>query len=134
MIRTITIKTNRKGLYEFTDRAQKIASNSKITEGLATFFIKHTSASLVVQENADPSCKADLEQWLERLVPEDAGGFTHTMEGADDMPAHIKSALTQTSIGIPIIAGKLVLGTWQGLFLWEHRAKNHTRQILVHIA
>jgi len=130
----ITLHTDNKGLYEFTSTAQQAVDKSKINEGLATFFIRHTSASLVIQENADPSCKNDLENWLEKLVPESSQEFTHTMEGADDMPAHIKSALTQTSITIPVIDGKLCLGTWQGIFLWEHRAHRHSRQIIVYIS
>jgi secondary thiamine-phosphate synthase enzyme len=133
MIKEITINTKGKGLYEFTNKAQEIVKSSEVTEGIATFFIRHTSASLIIQENADPSCQRDLENWLERLVPETGQNFTHTMEGADDMPAHIKSVLTQTSISVPIIDGNLVFGTWQGIFVWEHRASSHARQIVLHI-
>ncbi len=134
MIKEITINTKGKGLYEFTNKAQECVKNSGTNEGLATFYIRHTSASLIIQENADPSCQQDLENWLEKLVPEHGQDFTHTMEGADDMPAHIKSVLTQTSISIPIIDGHLALGTWQGIFLWEHRAHDHTRRIMLHMS
>ena len=95
--------------------------------------IQHTSASLTIQENADPSARRDLDGWLSRLVPEDDPHFTHTTEGPDDMPAHIKAALTSTSLGIPIVAGELALGTWQGIFLWEHRRRGSTRRCIVHV-
>jgi secondary thiamine-phosphate synthase enzyme len=101
--------------------------------GLCTLFIRHTSASLLIQENADPSAKRDLEAWLNRLVPENDPLYTHTDEGPDDMPSHIKAALTATSLSIPIINGKLALGTWQGIYLWEHRRSPHTREVVVHI-
>jgi secondary thiamine-phosphate synthase enzyme len=107
---------------------------SGVSEGLCTVFVQHTSASLVVQENADPSARYDLEQWMSRLVREDDPHFTHTLEGADDMPAHLRAALTATSIGIPIVDGELALGTWQGIYLWEHRRLVHTRRIVVHVA
>ncbi|MDY6992774.1 MAG: secondary thiamine-phosphate synthase enzyme YjbQ [Pseudomonadota bacterium] len=101
-------------------------------EGLCTLFVRHTSASLLIQENADPSAKRDLEHWLNRLVPEGDALYTHRLEGADDMPAHIKSALTATSLSIPIIQGQLALGTWQGIYLWEHRRQGGQRTVVVH--
>ena len=106
---------------------------SGLSEGLCTIFIQHTSASLTIQENADPSAQRDLEAWLARLVPEDDPLYTHTTEGPDDMPAHIKAALTATSLGIPVLDGRLALGTWQGLYLWEHRERAGPRRLVVHI-
>lgn len=105
-----------------------------MAEGLCTLFIRHTSASLLIQENYDPSARVDLEAWLDRLVPENDPLYTHTLEGPDDMPAHIKSALTATSLAIPVQSGRLMLGTWQGVFLWEHRHQPGTRQIVMHLA
>ena len=104
---------------------------SKAREGLATVFIHHTSASLIICENADPSVRRDLETFAKRLVPDGDPMFTHDAEGDDDMPAHVRSVLTQTSIGIPIVDGKLALGTWQGLYLWEHRTAPHARRVTV---
>lgn len=104
-----------------------------LVEGLCTLFIRHTSASLLIQENADPSARDDLQSWLNRLVPENDPLYTHTCEGPDDMPAHIKAALTATSLSIPIIDGRLALGTWQGIYLWEHRHYRGQRQCVVHI-
>jgi secondary thiamine-phosphate synthase enzyme len=104
-----------------------------IREGLCTVFVQHTSASLIIQENADPSARRDLERWLDRLVSEGDSLYTHTTEGADDMPAHIKAALTQTSLSIPFTGGRLALGTWQGIYLWEHRHAGGTRRVIVHI-
>jgi secondary thiamine-phosphate synthase enzyme len=108
-------------------------ANASSDDGLCTVFIRHTSASLVVQENADPSAQDDLERWLERLVPEGDPLYQHTAEGPDDMPAHIKAALTATSLSIPVRAGKLMLGTWQGIFLWEHRHGRNTRRLVIHV-
>ena len=105
-----------------------------MTEGLCTVFIRHTSASLTVQENADPSARHDLERWLDRLVPEGDPLYTHVSEGPDDMPAHIKAALTATSLSIPVLDGRLALGTWQGIYVWEHRARRHVRRLAVHVA
>lgn len=104
-----------------------------VREGLCTVFIRHTSASLIIQENADPSARRDLETWLNRLVPENDPMYTHDSEGPDDMPAHVKSALTAVSLSIPIADGKLALGTWQGIYLWEHRRTPHRRQVVVHV-
>ena len=133
MIAYINISTSGPGLYEFTDKLQSIVHRADVDEGLCTVFVQHTSASLLIQENADPSARADLERWLNRLVPERDPLYRHTAEGPDDMPAHIKAALTNTSIGIPIISGALSLGTWQGIYLWEHRAASHKRSVVVHV-
>jgi secondary thiamine-phosphate synthase enzyme len=133
MIKTLTIETPNQGLHEFTDRVRSVVEQSDVDAGLCTLFIQHTSASLTIQENADPSARRDLENWLCRLVPEDDPLYTHTMEGPDDMPSHIKAALTSTSLSIPIIGGKLALGTWQGIFLWEHRTSPKRRRVVVHV-
>ena len=133
MVGEFQIGTRGKGLSDITGDIEHFVLESGVSDGLCTVFIRHTSASLTIQENADPSVKRDLEQWLSRLVPEDDPLYTHTSEGPDDMPAHIKGALTSTSIGIPIIDSRLALGTWQGVYLWEHRARAHTRRIAVHI-
>jgi secondary thiamine-phosphate synthase enzyme len=129
----IQIQTQPYSLNEFTDEVHQIVRDSSVENGMCHLFIQHTSASLLIQENADPSAKHDLEMWFRRLVDEADPNFTHTLEGADDMPSHIKSALTQTSLSIPIIAGELALGTWQGIYLWEHRAKSHNRQVIISI-
>ena len=121
------------GLHEFTEQVQRVVESSGIAEGLCTVFIQHTSASLVIQENADPSARRDLEQWLNRLVPEADPLFTHTLEGADDMPSHVKSVLTATSLSIPVTNGRLALGTWQGIYLWEHRHAPGRRSVVVHV-
>lgn len=134
MFETLTIRTTRPGLIEITDNVASIVNRASVDEGLCTVFVRHTSASLVIQENADPSARHDLEQWLHRLVPENDPAFTHTAEGPDDMPSHIKAALTATSLGIPILDGRLALGTWQGVYLWEHRARPHERRIVVHVS
>ncbi len=134
MIARIHVKPRGQGLYEFTGDLQRTVAGAGVDEGLCTVFVRHTSCSLVIQENADPSARRDLERWLHRLVPEGDPLYTHTAEGPDDMPAHVKAALTSTSLGIPVIDGRLGLGTWQGLFLWEHRHHASRREILVHIA
>jgi len=134
MIETLSIQTQGPGLVNFTRQVSSLVNQAGVNEGLCTVFVKHTSASLIIQENADPSVQDDLENFMKRLVPENDPLYTHTAEGPDDMPAHIRSALTQTSIGIPIMNGQLVLGTWQGLYLWEHRHRTHRRQVVVHIA
>lgn len=132
MIEKITITTSGQGLYAFTPKVDRLV-NAKIQSGLCTLFIQHTSASLLVQENYDRSAQTDLENWINKLVPERDPLYTHTLEGDDDMPAHIKSALTATSIGIPIFDGRLAIGTWQGIYLWEHRHGQHERTVVVHI-
>lgn len=133
MIEILKVVAKGQGLTEVTDAIRAVLQPKDIADGLCTIFIQHTSASLLIQENADPSARRDLENWLNRLVPEDDPLYTHTMEGADDMPAHIKSMLTQTSLSVPIIGGTLALGTWQGIFLWEHRHGDHQRRIVVHL-
>ena len=131
--RTVRVKTNGPGLTDFTGEAAIFASASGFETGLLTCFVKHTSCSLVIQENADPDVLKDLEMFLTRLVSRDPKLYRHTTEGPDDMPSHIRSALTQSSLSIPIAAGRLALGTWQGLYLWEHRDAPHTREILLHL-
>ena len=106
---------------------------SGVSDGLCTVMIQHTSASLTIQENADPSAARDLEEWIDRLVPERDPLFTHVHEGPDDMPSHIKAALTSTTLSIPVVAGRLALGTWQGVYLWEHRARGSRRRCVVHV-
>ncbi|HYZ71687.1 MAG TPA: secondary thiamine-phosphate synthase enzyme YjbQ [Chthoniobacterales bacterium] len=128
-----TISTHGIGTYEITDRIDTIVRNSGITTGTATVLLKHTSASLVFFENADPTARADLEEFFRRLVPEDAEYYSHTLEGSDDMPSHIRMALTRTSESIPIMDGSLQLGTWQGLFVYEHRRRPTQRSIAVSV-
>ncbi len=130
---TLKVSVGRQGLYDITHKVTDVLQGSGLNEGLVTLFVRHTSASLLIQENADPSAREDLERWLNRLVPEDDDLYTHTMEGPDDMPAHIKSALTATSLSIPVADGAMVLGTWQGIFLWEHRHHRGDRQIIVNV-
>jgi secondary thiamine-phosphate synthase enzyme len=133
MIRQILVETSGQGLEEITAKVAAAVADAKIEEGLCTLFVRHTSASLVIQENADPSAKRDLERWLNRLVPDGDPFYSHDAEGPDDMPAHIKAALTGTSISIPITGGKLSLGTWQGIYLWEHRRRGSRRELVLHI-
>jgi len=127
----LTVSTRGRGTYDITRDVRDVVAKSRAREGLATVWIHHTSASLIVCENADPSVRKDLDAFMARLVPDGDRLFTHTAEGDDDMPAHVRSVLTQTSIGIPIAEGKLVLGTWQGLYLWEHRTIAHDRRVTV---
>jgi secondary thiamine-phosphate synthase enzyme len=129
----LSIATRGRGIYDITRDASHVVAASGAKEGLATIWIAHTSASLIVCENADPSVRADLEAFAARLVPDGDPLFTHDAEGDDDMPAHVRSVLTQTSIGIPLAAGKLVLGTWQGLYLWEHRTAPHDRKLTISV-
>lgn len=128
---TFTVRTSRPGLHEITEVVAREVARAKIVHGVATVFCQHTSCSLVIMENADPSARGDLEAWLDRLVPENDPHFEHTLEGPDDMPSHIKMALTRTSETVPVGGGRLLLGTWQGIFLWEHRRTAHSRQIVV---
>jgi secondary thiamine-phosphate synthase enzyme len=127
----LTIRTPGQGTHEITDEVARELTRSGLQRGVATVFCQHTSASLVIMENADPSARRDLEMWLNRLVSEDDPDFTHTLEGADDMPSHIKMALTRTSEQVPFADGRLLLGTWQGIFLWEHRRASHARGIIL---
>ena len=133
MIEPFAVATPGRGLHEITAQVQASVGRSGITEGLCTIFVRHTSASLVVQENADPSARRDLERWMDRAVPDGDPFYTHDAEGPDDMPAHIRAALTATSLSIPIIGGTLALGTWQGIYLWEHRRRGSTRELVLHI-
>jgi len=129
----LKIKTTGKSLHKITNQVAQAVAKSAVTTGLCTIFVRHTSASLLIQENADPDVLIDLENFFAQLVPEDATRYIHRSEGPDDMPAHIRSALTHTSEHIPISGGNLVLGTWQGIYLWEHRQRGSYREILVHI-
>ena len=133
MIKTIGVPVERQGLHDITHKVARLLEEAVWGEGLCTLFIQHTSASLLIQENYDASARHDLESWLNRLVPENDALYTHTLEGADDMPAHIKAALTATSLAIPVIDNKLALGSWQGIFLWEHRRQSGRRKIVVHL-
>lgn len=134
MVLEIQIAVQGQGLHEITYEIQRQVESSKVREGLCTLFLRHTSASLTIQENADPSARRDLEAWLNRLVPEGDPLYTHTLEGPDDMPSHIKAILTATSLSIPILEGRLALGTWQGIYLWEHRYRSGGRSLVLHIA
>lgn len=130
---TLKLTVGGQGLYDITHKVSDCVQSSGVIEGLVTLFIRHTSASLLIQENADPSVQRDLEAWLNRLVPEDEGLYTHTLEGPDDMPAHIKSALTACSLSLPLNDGSLMLGTWQGIYLWEHRHHRGDREVVVSV-
>lgn len=133
----ISVSTRGQGLYEFTREVEAFVRKAGVETGLLTVFVRHTSCSLLIQENADPDVRRDLDQFFRRLVPPSddpaMGWIVHTLEGPDDMPAHIKAALTQVSIGIPVMAGRLALGTWQGLYLFEHRDRPHRREIVLHL-
>lgn len=130
---TVEISTRGPGLYEFTRDLNGFVRNSGVRSGLVTAYCRHTSASLLIQENADDDVKTDLLGFFRRLVPEGMDWIVHRTEGPDDMPAHIKAALTQTSIGIPVVEGKATLGTWQGIYLFEHRVRPHRRDVVLHI-
>ncbi len=125
--------STRRGLTEITPAVRSAVREAGVRDGLCTLFLRHTSASLVIQENADPSVRRDLENFLSGLVPDGHPGFTHVAEGEDDMPAHVKAALLRTSEQIPVSGGELALGTWQGIYLWEHRSGSHRRQVVVHV-
>jgi secondary thiamine-phosphate synthase enzyme len=133
MVKRLAFRTNGQGLQDITAQVARAVSEVKVGDGLCTVFVRHTSASLVIQENADPTAKSDLERWLNRLVPEGDPFYAHDTEGPDDMPAHIKAALTATSVSIPVVEGRLGLGTWQGIYLWEHRRRGSEREVLVHV-
>jgi secondary thiamine-phosphate synthase enzyme len=130
---TLDIPTQGQGLYEFTRQVRSFVSNADVATGLLTVFVRHTSCSLLIQENADADVKTDLTGFFARLVPEGMDWLVHTTEGPDDMPAHIKSALTQTSVGIPVGDGVPVFGTWQGIYLFEHRRRPHRREVVLHL-
>ncbi len=129
----LVINTTRQGLLEITQEVARVVSTAEFSTGLCTVFVRHTSASLTIQENADPSAARDLEAFMCRLAPENDPRYTHTAEGPDDMPSHLKAALTATSLNIPVVDGALGLGTWQGVYLWEHRTSPHRRRVLVHV-
>jgi secondary thiamine-phosphate synthase enzyme len=134
VVRQLSIQTRGQGLLDVTHEVARVVADSGLQDGLCTVFIRHTSASLTIQENADPSARRDLEAWLNHMVREDEPFYTHTLEGADDMPSHIKSALTSTALSIPLLDGRLALGTWQGIYLWEHRHGGSQRQLVVHVS
>src|SRR5881397_2472832 len=129
----IEVRTNGKGLYEITDEVQSKIDKCGVQNGTATVFVQHTSCSVVIMENADPTARRDLEEFFDRLVPEDAAYFTHRSEGGDDMPSHIRMVLTRTSETVPIVDGKMQLGTWQGIFLFEHRRAAYRRKLVITI-
>jgi secondary thiamine-phosphate synthase enzyme len=131
MIKQLTVQTRGQGLIEVTRMIAAAVAEAKLAEGLCTVFVRHTSASLVVQENADPTAKQDLERWLNRLVPEGDPFYRHDTEGPDDMPAHIRTMLTGVSLHIPVVAGALALGTWQGIYVAEHRGSPHRRDVML---
>lgn len=134
MIERFSVRAPSRGLHEITGRVEEVVARSGVREGLCVVFVTHTSASLLIQENADPSARRDLEAWLARLAPEGDPAYTHTSEGPDDMPAHLRAAVTPVSLSIPIEGGRLTLGAWQGVYLWEHRARARDRTIVVHIS
>jgi secondary thiamine-phosphate synthase enzyme len=129
----ISLSTRGKGLYDFTSQVAEWVRQCGIGTGLLTLFVRHTSASLLVQENYDPDVRIDLERFFARLVPDGDPLFSHVIEGPDDMPAHVRAALTQTSLSIPVIAGALTLGSWQGIYLYEHRTQGSSRQVVLHL-
>lgn len=130
---TLSLATRGRGLTDFTTAVRRFAADSAVQNGLLTVFCRHTSASLLIQENADPDVRADLERFFARLVRDGDPLFEHTLEGSDDMPAHIRTALTQTQLSIPLLDGRLALGTWQGVYLWEHRTSGHRREVVLHL-
>jgi secondary thiamine-phosphate synthase enzyme len=127
----LTVATRGRGMIDITAQVQQAVAASGVGEGLCTVFIQHTSASVLIQENADPTVRTDLETWLARAVPDGDPDFVHDAEGPDDMPAHVRAALTAVSLGIPVVGGRLALGTWQGVYLYEHRLRPHTRRVVV---
>ena len=131
--RQIHVETRGKGLYDFTGQVERWLDKHAVETGLLTLFVQHTSASLTIQENADPDVIRDLNDFFARLVPENDPHYRHTVEGPDDMPAHIRTALTQTHLAIPVHEGRLALGTWQGIYLFEHRARSHRRSVVLHL-
>ena len=128
----LNLATRGRGLYDFTDEVAAWIAKSGFKNGLVTLHLRHTSASLLIQENADPDVRADLESFFKRLVPDGDKLFTHTCEGPDDMPAHICTALTTVNLSLPLREGRLALGTWQGIYLWEHRHAPHSRKVTIH--
>ena len=133
MVKQLSVSTPGQGLHDITSEVAAVVRSAALKEGLCTVYLRHTSASLVIQENADPTAKRDLERWLNRLVPEGDPFYSHDAEGPDDMPSHLKAALTATSLSIPIQHHELVLGQWQGIYLWEHRRRGSRRELVVHV-
>ena len=131
-VHKLTLQTRGRGLIEFTSQVHRWLAPEKFSTGLLTAYCRHTSASLLIQEKADPDVQTDLQNYFEQIAPE-SDRYIHSAEGPDDMPAHIRAALTQTSLSIPIVEGRLVLGTWQGIYLFEHRARPHAREIVLHV-
>ena len=129
---SLAIQTKGCGFYEFTDKVLRWLASEKFSTALLTVYCRHTSASLLIQENADPDVQTDLQNYFEKIAPE-SDEYIHSAEGPDDMPAHLRAALTQTSLSIPIVDGRPVLGTWQGIYLFEHRARPHTRELVLHV-
>lgn len=131
---TLKLKTSGKCLHKITSQVESVVGQAGVETGLCVVFVRHTSASLLIQENADPDVLADLSRFFSQLVPEDSQRYQHNTEGPDDMPAHIRSALTRTSEHVPIARGRLLLGTWQGIYLWEHRQHGYSREVVVHVS
>jgi len=129
----ISIETRGRGLTELTARVVTWVRESGVRDGLLTLFVRHTSASLLIQENADPGVQSDLERFFARLVPDGDALFEHVSEGPDDMPAHVRSALTATQLAVPVLGGRMALGTWQGVYVWEHRRRGHAREVVLHL-
>lgn len=129
----LTVPTRGRGFYEITREVSAFVSKLRVQTGLATVHIQHTSASLLIQENADPEVRRDFERFFKRLIPDGDSIFEHTAEGEDDMPAHVRTALTTVNLSIPIVGGELALGTWQGIYVWEHRKHPHPRRVVVHV-
>jgi secondary thiamine-phosphate synthase enzyme len=132
-VQTLEIETRGRGLYEITEEVARRLRASRLSQGLATLHLQHTSASLLIQENADPDVRRDLDAFFDRLVPDGDRLFIHTAEGPDDMPAHVRTALTGVHLGIPFLQGRLSLGTWQGIYVWEHRRAPHARSVVLHL-
>lgn len=129
----LEVGTRGRGFVDLTSKIASVVDASGITTGLCTLFVQHTSASLVIQENADSAVRRDMEKWIARIAPEDPGAYEHDDEGPDDMPAHLRSSITKTSEVVPVTRGRLALGTWQAIYLWEHRRTPHTRTLVVHV-
>ncbi len=132
-LHTVRVATHGRGFHEITRDAQAVVSRAGVQTGLCTLHLQHTSASLLIQENADPDVRRDFERFFARLVPDGDALFTHTAEGDDDMPAHVRTALTAVNLSVPVAGGRLCLGTWQGIYVWEHRRTPHTRSVVVHV-
>lgn len=129
----VVVSTRGRAFFDLTPEVQRVVDSSNVRTGLCTTFVQHTSASLVIQENADPSVRSDLAAWIARICPEDESAYEHDAEGIDDMPSHLRSVITRTSEVVPITSGRLALGTWQAIYLWEHRRTPHTRHVVVHV-